>query len=172
MLKYKFFLSLRLLQNSNLYGLQRTYTTEQEDWKMQQNQKDRTIPLSNQNNLKKQALLDKLRLFSWLFFIASAIIVGTFVISVLILGKAIITFINIVTIEGFVLLILGGLFSLAGPSALMRRVTPQSVDILAKTVEREQRDGTRSRQVNDALFLGLLGLLLIGIAMVLWPILS
>jgi len=54
----------------------------------------------------------------------------------------------------------------------MRRVTPQSVDILAKTVEREQRDGMRSRQVNDALLLGLLGLLLIGIAMVLWPILS
>ncbi len=139
---------------------------------MQQSQKDRTIPLSNQNNLKKQALLDKLRLFSWLFFIAGAIIVGTFIISVLILGKAVITFINIVTIEGFVLLVLGALFSLAGPSALMRRVTPQSVDILAKTVEREQRDGMRSRQVNDALLLGLLGLLLLGIAMVLWPILS
>jgi len=139
---------------------------------MQQNQKDRTIPLSNQNNQKKQTLLDKLRLFSWLFFIAGAIIVGTFVISVLILGKAVITFINIVTIEGFVLLVLGALFSLAGPSALMRRGTPQSIDILAKTVEREQRDGTRSRQVNHALFLGLLGLLLLGISMVLWPILS
>ncbi|MFQ5820597.1 MAG: hypothetical protein ACE5I5_11460 [Candidatus Heimdallarchaeota archaeon] len=139
---------------------------------MQQDQKDMTILLSNQNNLKKQAMLDKFRLFSWLFFIACSIIVGTFVISVLILGKAVITFINIVTIEGFALLILGALFSLAGPSALMRRVTPQSVDILAKTVEREQRDGMRSRQVNDALFLGLLGLLLLGIAMVLWPILS
>ncbi|MFQ6124426.1 MAG: hypothetical protein ACE5R6_07465 [Candidatus Heimdallarchaeota archaeon] len=68
--------------------------------------------------------------------------------------------------------ILGALFSLAGPSALMKRITPQSVDILVKTVEREQRDGTRSQQVNHALVLGLLGLLLIGIATVLWLILS
>ena len=74
--------------------------------------------------------------------------------------------------NGFLLLLEGGLPERAGPSGLMRRGTPQSIDILAKTVEREQRDGTRSRQVNHALLLGLLGLLLLGIAMVLWLILS
>lgn len=138
---------------------------------MQKNQQNRKKPLSNQNN-KKKVFLNILRLFSLLFFIAGFIIVGTFVLFILILGKAIISFINIVTIEGFVLSILGALFSLAGPSALMKRITPQSVDILVKTVEREQRDGTRSQQVNHALVLGLLGLLLIGIATVLWSILS
>ena len=98
--------------------------------------------------------------------LAMVFVLGTFIISVLVLGKTVMVFVNLVTIEGIILVSIGGILALAWPGALYSARGPVQTALLAKVTVKEHTDGTRHKRMRDIIKLGLLGMTLIGFSMI------
>lgn len=130
-----------------------------------------TIPASNQEERrvqKKKMLLRLFRLGLILLLISTTTSVGTFFFFVVILKEPLAAFVDMITIKGILLSSLGGILALAWPGAIYgAHGGPAQKAHLAWLTYRERKDGTQAYRRLTAIFIGVLGLMLIGIAIIL-----